>query len=157
MDKTETYFKMSNCPEIQSLHTKWEEGDYYTVQKGGAVGMVFVYPGEKTEDEPPKMYDPIWLPTQDRLQEMLFGEFDNPIYKAELFVTFHKTWRWLDLMTMEQLWLTFYMYQVHGKTWDGEKWMKKVDDAEKERIKKKVKDIRKGLKPSPSWIGQKEE
>ena len=138
MDKTKTYFEMSNCPEVQGYHKKWEEGDYYTVQKGGAVGMVFVYPGQKTEDEPPKMYEPIWLPTQSQLQKMVFGEFDNPIYRSELFVTFHKSWLWLDLMTMEQLWLTYYMYQKHGKVWTGEEWADKIDD--KNRSDKIIKE-----------------
>ena len=26
--------------------------------------------------------------------------------------------------SMEQLWLAFYMYEKHGKTWDGKKWDK---------------------------------
>ncbi len=145
MDKTVLYFEMSNCPEIQNHHKKWEEGDYYTVQKGGAAGMVFVYSGEG-EDEPPKMYDPIWLPTQDRIQEMLFGTFDNPIYHTELFATFHKTWRWLDLMTMEQLWLTFYMYQKHGKIWTGKEWADKMTDKEKAKVMDGVKAIKEALK-----------
>jgi len=144
MDKTETYKLMSNCPEVQSHHKKWEEGDYYTVQKGGAVGMVFVW--TSGEDEPPSMYEPIWLPTQDRLQEMVFGEFDNPIYKSELFVTFHKTWLWSDLRSMEQLWLTYYMHQKHGKIWNGEEWKKKPTDEENKEIRDRVKAIREGLK-----------
>ena len=126
MDKTEIYFKMSNCPEIQGQHKKWQDGDYYMVQKGGAAGMVFVWtPGE---DEPPEMYEPIWLPRQDEIQEMMAKDYKNTL---EMLCDFYAVVTVDQLIgfqqmfdaSMEQHWLVFYMYNKHKKIWKNERWI----------------------------------
>jgi len=72
-----------------------------------------------------KSSEDIWLPRQDQIQEMMFGDFDNPIYISGQFQKFHEHWLWLDFTSMEQLWLAFMMWEKHGKIWEKEKWVKK--------------------------------
>jgi len=74
----------------------------------------------------------VWLPRQDQIQEMMnhdkveyclrltdigwIGEIINMVGEV-MFCPNRKSF--------EQLWLAFYMYEKHGKVWDGEKWEKK--------------------------------
>jgi len=109
MDTSETYVKMCNCDDVQDNVDKVVnvEKSYFVFMEG--------------QDEFLS-----WLPTQDEIQRIMFGEFDNPIYIAEQFVDFHRKWLWLDLTSMEQLWLVFYMYEKHKKIWYRKKWLKKT-------------------------------
>jgi len=76
-----------------------------------------------------------WLPRQDQIQEML-PLYDHPSTLAVFFGVFcankemyegvyaKKGYGFVDkFISMEQLWLAFYMYEKHKKTWDGKKWV----------------------------------
>ena len=85
----------------------------------------------------------VWLPRQEQIQEMIreyyaqemgskrphdkwFPEGDIGLgYVFRKFTVF-TTANPLTLesaKSFEQLWLTFYIYEKHGKIWDGEKWV----------------------------------
>ena len=126
MDTTETYIKMADCEEIQGL---WElsDGDFIA-QKGmyDKKYSVGVYPSCRIL----KGFQRIWLPTQDKLQEMhqwypnVYGiaiafsqylqETQSSIGNYALNVGY--------LPSREQLWMAFVMKELHQKQWTGEKW-----------------------------------
>jgi len=84
----------------------------------------------------------IWLPRQDQLQEMVFGEFyklggeERPSGIDEMLGAFQDfcfvnkcplEWPWNEPnLSMEQLWLAFVMHERFGKRWNTEKgeWVK---------------------------------
>ncbi len=124
MDKTETYVKMCDCPEIQDYRTLdliyggryWAEGDYYWLS-------------EKVNDyyslssRPSNYYNAIWLPRQDQLQEMcweLTGTKWTPFFALTMVRDFANENRHGE--TMEQLWLAFVMKEKFNKVWEDGKW-----------------------------------
>ena len=126
MDKSETYIKMSDCPEIQRLRGDglWQNGDCYTCIVSG--GRRFTAWWTDTEDEPPQMYHPVWLPRQDQLQEMVDGDdidkrnrlmsFDYALSNSSNPVDWHIRY------SMEQLWLAFVMKEKYNKVWTNNEW-----------------------------------
>ncbi len=75
--------------------------------------------------------DHIFLPRQDQIQEWLYDHFGN----TDCYILFERCfgWVWTDdtelgqkqtkfMMSLEQLWLAFYMHEKHGLAWTGEKW-----------------------------------
>ena len=123
MDTSEQYIKMCDWPEIQD---KWEPGDgdwAYSIRDGAS--PIF----------PPTRYlgkllgrlkdDFTFLPRQDQIREWL-----GPIELHELLDICSEPrgimWKALHeyAESFEQLWLAFYMYEKHGKVWNGEKWVK---------------------------------
>lgn len=132
MDTSEIFIKMCDCEEIQKFRaceekdypdrTKWEDGDFYYIPRQNIVYLA--YPSG--EDPPPPMFNPMWLPRQDQIQEMM-GEPQNCRYllkRLNEWAVDH-TYGWMLNASMEQLWLAFYMHEKHGRVWDGEKWRKK--------------------------------
>ena len=100
MDTSETYIKMSDCPEIQSLRTvdTWEYGDAYTT-----VFRDLPYQGKLSwvcpindawadiPDYKKHRSECIWLPRQDDLQKRLYGTRnwnDTPNGWVESFASF---------------------------------------------------------------------
>ncbi len=87
------------------------------------------------------LYNPLWLPTQSQLQEMLLnravsniglavmgllGRFNEFCYRGD--------WHNLDVTnSLEQLWLAFVMKELYSKIWNGEDWViyKRVGKDEK--------------------------
>ena len=85
----------------------------------------------------------IWLPTQERLQEMIlkiFSPFAKIIKFSEFVSNYVKLYRdtkyedlyWRDLYptaieSMNELWLMYVMYEKYHKIWTGEKWVKADD------------------------------
>ena len=78
----------------------------------------------------------VFLPRQDQIQEWMKKSYD---YILTMVLYFHlfcsckemfcgvyssKAFRH-PLKTMEQLWLAFYMYEEHGKVWNGDEWEEK--------------------------------
>ena len=95
---------------------------------GGDKGLVEIHGGSRLEDEEwlPQS-EPIWLPTQDRLQGMINLPLDRLWTKFinfagdgvdcyEYLAPEYKGYSW------EQLWLSFVMQEKFGKTWIGDKW-----------------------------------
>ena len=150
MDRTETYIKMCDWPEIQD---RWRPkiGDWFANRD----------PWEETEPEikvvcwVKKMtmyvYEPslnrrdewstsngIWLPCQGQLQEMVRPlvehnqrntyaavKGENPEAFIELCLVADFA-RWCEHQcwqaSMEQLWLAFVMWELHKKVWNGKEW-----------------------------------
>lgn len=141
-DTTETYIKMSDCPEIQGL---WIPtcGDFLCLKhpkdrrvvqiissnpniKAMHRAFYIVFPesyGGYTSDL--KIQDNcIWLPHQDQLQEMV--ESENLLFKVKGFWEFCCSATFIKFRgyhSMEQLWLAFVMKEKFNKIWDGEKWV----------------------------------
>lgn len=69
-----------------------------------------------------------WLPRQDQIQEMILRRtFISPARLQDHFTKWIESKDLYDFgMSIEQLWVHFYMDKKHSKTWDskGEKWVK---------------------------------
>jgi len=123
-DTSETYIKMCDCEEIQSL---WD-GCTDDFVWGDAHGVIVT--GYHDEDGKwLRGENPIWLPRQDQLQEMvvthktrwgfdkLVSDFYDTIILQGAFTENHAT------ISMEQLWLAFVMKEKHNKVWTGNEWI----------------------------------
>ena len=129
MDTSEQYIKMCDWPEIQD---KWEPGDgdwAYSIRDGAS--PIF----------PPTRYlgkllgrlkdDFTFLPRQDQIQEWFdWRKYDVSVcwcakpFKLEWSDDPMETFG-VNGDSMEQLWLAFYMYEKHGKVWNGEEWVRR--------------------------------
>ena len=126
MDTSKEYVKMCDCPEIQDKiigeKGKYSHDFYYRkiLLKGSVEDF---------------LNNSIWLPRQDQIQEMLDDSLRDGRYsKGDITIDwFVDSWRmcWkpdplvcytFKGTSFEQLWLAFYMYEKHKKTWDGKKW-----------------------------------
>ena len=126
MDKSETYIRMSNCPEIQGEH-KRQVGDW--TAHIDEDGKWVAYPVTLVMSCFMGGYDnDVWLPLQHQLQEMLpefisksgfvpslAGHFTDFVCSVDLYP--------LPFLTFEQWWLAFVMKERWNKTWDGEDWV----------------------------------
>lgn len=127
MDTSETYIKMSDCPEIQKLRAT---RTYHFPEEPK---IVKEYPREKTDS----YAGLIWLPHQDQLQGMLEGTVHDKLgrlYRAieKMIMYPHET--------MEQLWLAFVMKEKYNKVWNGEQWgIQQLEDAALSRNMPQVK------------------
>ncbi len=119
MDTSETYIKMCDCPEIQSLRPfKASDiiGDYYN-----SWGL----------------HKLVWLLRQDELQEMITPEVEHgwqsPFLNFALWALPNPAtdsdnkplgiYRTINCFSsMEQLWLAFVMKEKYDKTWNGTEW-----------------------------------
>ena len=126
------YAEMCQMAEaIQALRGPelWQDGDFYSCTVSG--GRPFTAVWTDTEDEPPEMFKPIWLPRQDQLQDMLdLHEYTINISSngVEFFLVYAAKHtleaQKIDYQeTMEQLWLAFIMKEVYGKVWKDGRWL----------------------------------
>lgn len=146
------YIRMCDCPEIQDIFKGFDLKQFpnYAYDKvTERVSIIFWSPNklkgmvgnkgnvlivsiesdrEKNQYVSDTEYDGdfctsvIWLPTQDKLQEMVKSTCPLDLL--------NRFYRWCDATdiagyddSMEQLWLAFYMKEKHNKKWDGEKWI----------------------------------
>ena len=122
MDLTETYIKMcEKAEEIQSQASF--SPDDFVYNSGHDRVIVAGYHDEDGEWLRGK--NPIWLPRQDQLQEMVHPEVTDWV-KAVMLRDFLKDYC-DDGASMEQLWLAFVMKEKYGKIWDGENWIEGGD------------------------------
>lgn len=147
MDKTETYIKMVDYPEIQNEWTP-SIGDIFSHRENGRVetnpiyeatidwadGKTSLIPIAITWLEWRNRY--IWLPRQDQLQEMVLPNFEGKDRYAiyEIVDAFNKfvfkgsrsrlgaLKHGLFDPSMEQLWLAFVMKEKYNKAWNGDEW-----------------------------------
>lgn len=135
MDTSEQYIKMcEKDEEIQKLD-RYAYFDYYAdpesrrtfrgdnnMDSGKNIMAFSVIKHEKF----------IWLPTQDRLQEMVIrGDWGNiPLFAVDQIETFRRKTSFQNypyyqkwFATQEQLWLAFVMKEKFGKVWNGEDWI----------------------------------
>ncbi len=71
----------------------------------------------------------IWLPRQDQLQEMIVLHEILDSSKSKIASLLSRFWAWYlnttnEFTSMEQLWLAFVQKENHGKSWNGEDWVK---------------------------------
>lgn len=139
---------MCDCPEIQETW-KLKQGDWTAFPMTGVISIKHI--DEDDDYYSPKKVKTIkryntWLPRQDQIQEMVgtyhndksgrcfcwvctMGRFNgfleehiNQEFEQEI-ECFNKQ-KDFQVFSMEQLWLAFYMYEKHKKTWDGKEWIK---------------------------------
>ncbi|MBA7679673.1 hypothetical protein ES703_87975 [subsurface metagenome] len=133
MDTSEQYIKMCDCLEIQG---KWkpEEGDFYVPLGKDYInghGSIDVVSGVRAIREEKRIeyltggiYERLaWLPRQDQVQE-IWSPTVEPWFGVILaFISWFETINPDKYQSVEQLWLAFYMYEKHKKTWTGERWV----------------------------------
>ncbi len=133
MDKTESYIKMSDYPEIQE---QWEptEGDCCVERKYPDIplylledirGWGFITGRGWHEDDVFDKDESIWLPYQHQLQAMADEGFTHQCF--ERFCRWYHSGISQYLSSMEQLWLAFVMKENHGKTWNGKEWAANIE------------------------------
>ena len=140
MDFSEQYIKMCDCPEIQT-NKEWSEwlwmfapGYGIAFDNGDGV-WARVGPGASKDRC-------IKLPRQSQVQEWIFDgyddtnlqEFIDEIYGYDTYENVDRLSASMNrpynnLKSFEQLWLSFYMHEKHGKAWDGEKWVIHTNDC----------------------------
>ena len=134
MDTSEGYTRMCDCDEVQGEWKVPKDDDLYAWR--GIVDEVAIFGLRRLLAK--ETADYVWLPRQDQIQEMM-GWTPGSTYAwlYEGVIGFKELWtQWSryvpeqeisDYMKLfnsfEQLWLAFYMYEKHGKTWDGAKWV----------------------------------
>jgi len=138
MDTSEQYIKMCDCEEVQGPwkpgrgdwmykhvdHLPKDDPRFYHFDYGT---HPILEDGEICAAHHVRMYKDtsVFLPRQDQIQEWL-----GPIELHELLDICSEPrgimWKALHeyAESFEQLWLAFYMYEKHGKVWNGEKWVK---------------------------------
>ncbi len=139
MDTSETYIKMCDCEEIR----KWcnpHAGDIILRRPPRDVPPFYLprditYHSRLTVCTSPdqRLRDgDIWLPRQDQLQAMLYGKMGGT--GLILLVTLLNRLgeegecencidtNYIDLSSMEQLWMAFVMKENHNKVWDNNEW-----------------------------------
>lgn len=129
MDKTDTYVRMADCPEIQQSHV-FEDGDIYSFLSSDLT------PGREGWSCPQVWHKPwwkavtfLWLPRQDQLQAMVgLSPYQLCVSIARLvsagYVDDDCESKYSEQFTsMEQLWLAFVMQEKHNKGWNGNAWV----------------------------------
>lgn len=132
----EVYIKMADCPEIQDL---WDVPPLFTLE-GYAKhrGDIYVQHCVDNWGEEPQPFDNtecyfaqdidkqtcVWLPSQGQLQAMSglpWIDYDHDCMQQAILV-------WgsgqENRMTKEQAGIRAVMKELHGKTWNGEEWIK---------------------------------
>ena len=121
MDTSKEYIKMCDCPEIQGK-IKYDRCSFWA--RPLINGKYSVWCGYHSPRD-------IWLPRQDQIQEMIKTNILDLLNKFYKYVFDDLSWMFnkdhtIKFNSMEQLWLAFYMYEKHGKIWNGEKWLKNL-------------------------------
>jgi len=133
MDTSKQYIKMCDFTEIQEHRLHDGGGQFYAWRSPHFKKQVHVdsFPGGKGTS--------VWLPRQDQIQEMMGTDNKEPfctwLERLKIFTHLAQPWDipidknglktidWFE--SWEQLWLAFYMWEKHKKTWGGKKWVKK--------------------------------
>jgi len=134
MDNTKKYIKM--CEKAEEIQKRdFENGDIiFYKNKWGMYFKEKFYEEMVFNDNTLIKYElnPIWLPRQDQLQEMISGKYENTHFFLVAFLKFADDFGYdgnninCTLFTsMEQLWLAFVMKKKYSKKWltNEEKWV----------------------------------
>ena len=148
--ETKTYIKMCDCKEIQE-QWKLKKGDCFSFvgdihiladyeidalnERGTDIDCyneVVKLMGGHFVDHWNECRDGFtWLPQQDDIQKMMEGlqkpdhliiSLVNFMQDRQRFYKSGKVKKLYPVGSMEQLWLAFYMYEKHKKTWNGKEW-----------------------------------
>lgn len=137
MDTSRKYIKM--CESAKAIQCQWifNFEDYIFDPADGEARVWFGYPS--------KEYDEIiWLPRQDQLQEICINFYMQNLRISRHEAFFHflgwyasclketydigrnigKNGEYEEINSSEELMLRYTMDMLHGKKWDGEKWVK---------------------------------
>ena len=127
MDTSEEYIKM--CEAAEEIQGAWEveEGDYFAewIPERTKHKLPIIFCGIVDGETVPERdkFKSVWLPRQDQLQEIMQEDAISLIQKLMgWIVTNNYIPIGLPQPTMEQLWLSFVMYEKYEKKWDGETW-----------------------------------
>ena len=126
MDKSETYIKMSDCPEIQKearyIGDNMEElGNWFAFYVTGKWQSPVVYtyglclPYERGDYA-------VWLPRQDDLQKMIEYEWTGDLIRRFRIWGKRVGYQTQAIASMEQLWLAFVMKEKYNKVWANNEW-----------------------------------
>ena len=129
---TELFIKQ--CKQAEEIQEGWKPEEYDIFTYDGT--SLFRYPLVKRTKEWMAKHAPIWLPTQEQLQEMLkyyyhyatpyqvkdlgWGDSINE-YMLKKLMKFEKNNREI-VYDLNSLWLAFVMHELYNKIWTGEKW-----------------------------------
>jgi len=126
MDTTEQYIKM--CEKAEEIQKEWEPDDGDCCYDKYAKLLYPFISGDivwhALGDTKRERY--IFLPRQDRLQEMVkdkYGQADpvGLIWALYRFAGPNRVGIASEFRSMEQLWLAFVMSQKYGKVWNSDK------------------------------------
>lgn len=155
MDKYKEYIPM--CEKAKEIHNLWEpkNGDIVIVKGASHHFVINPNPFDVNLGEDKKRF--IWLPRQEDLQNMLFGDIDGDrktkywwmgdkgnLDRFQEIVDIN----WCDYFwglsdpypSLEQLWLAYVMFELYDKIWDGNDWIKQSDKID-ERVCKSKHDL----------------
>ncbi len=140
MDTSETYIKMCDCPEVQQAHwglidrdgkRRKERYDDFGATRKSPDWILdvpdIISPSVTILNEDGKTARRINLLVSSQIQEMIL-ELDNfqKIYELSKYIERNdaKYLMGKENRSIEQLWLELYMYRVHSKVWNKDKWIK---------------------------------
>jgi len=129
---TNNYIKM--CEQAEEIQDRWRKpfksyiGDlYWQGEEYLMIPEACIYVTEI-------MFNPkdehIWLPTQEQLQDMIFGKYTGIQTITSAIEQFSKSKTGCDISIigeMNELWLAFVYHEKWNKVWTGEKWVKADD------------------------------
>lgn len=127
MDSSKEYIEMCRAAsEIQEIRKKLvdrqnNKGRFTWFSNDGGRTSIRIYIFWGTANY--ETHDGVWLPMQHQLQERLFEiSFGNIRSILKDFVSWCDH---VDFDSMEKLWLTFWMFKIYFKSWDGinKKWV----------------------------------
>jgi len=142
MDTLKTYVRMCDHPKIQQSRNL-QVGDFYFSSIENEVLISYIEYHQGYIVKHPEQWDYlngrkiIWLPRQDQIQEIILNstdKFDTSIRQITLLCNFAyfcgarnedaqgRSNVSIRKESLEVLWLAFYMYLIHKKTWDGDEW-----------------------------------
>ena len=134
--------------ELQELRGPdlWQEGDFVTDkvfkdwENNRAPRCYFVHTDES--DEPYQMYNPVWLPRQDQLQQLMYEKLLGHNISLRAVTLPNGDTGWVGEFQisnvtapvecpqfmggcLEEIWLQLFMFINHNKIWKSGKWAKK--------------------------------
>ena len=135
MDTSEIYIKMSE--KAVKIQEEWkpQEGDFYSYRPYGDTGLpkqigILSEIDAECIGQSHFNYEEVWLPTQDRLQDMMLPITEGDYKDRPLWDLFHRLNWFLKFLpsgdtrikSWTQLWLAFVMKEKYNKIWNGEDW-----------------------------------
>lgn len=126
MDTTLQYAQMCRkAAEIQELWTRGD-GDLYLETAGPMPALHGVYVWRKGETNEKAMHDRVWLPRQDKLQDMVIESYRPHWQDSVMLGLMEEVVAWgkqLPYASMDQCWLCFVMHVKYAKVWTGAEWV----------------------------------
>jgi len=122
MDTSQEYIKMCDCKEVQKSYYDIDEVDHFTIFDKEK--KIMYWRSRYTTDQ--LMIYEVWVPHQDQLQNMIYHlacdyrMLQDFYYWCQVNRMDDRTRYRIKGMSLEQLWLQFYMWREHEKVWTEE-------------------------------------